>query len=237
VVNSEPLLDRDVAGKVARLKEAGIRNTFISTNGSLLDESRGEALLQAGIDTVYISIDSLKADVFERIRCRLKFETVYRNALRFIETRGHIRPRARIRICMVLQEDNAGEVDDFVAHWRERLCPGDEIVVTRLYDWGRAQRTVAPLPEPETPEDRSPCISLWTALPVDAGGEAFLCCKDAGLTRILGDVREQSIREIWQGEPLAAYRALHMRGERRRLPMCDGCRIWQEQKHVRYVKL
>ncbi len=65
--------------------------------------------MEAGLDSIILSIDSLKKDVFEAIRLRLNFEEVMENALRFIELRDRINPKTQIRVRMVRQDSNVDE--------------------------------------------------------------------------------------------------------------------------------
>ena len=67
------------------------------------------ALLEAGLDVIIMSIDSLKKDVFESIRVRLDFDEVLENAKRFIRLRNEINPSTRIWMRMIRQEENKDE--------------------------------------------------------------------------------------------------------------------------------
>ena len=63
--DGEPLMDKKLASRVAMVKEGGIKNVHISTNVSLLTESKSRDLLHAGLDSIILSIDSLNKEVFE----------------------------------------------------------------------------------------------------------------------------------------------------------------------------
>jgi len=67
---------------------------------------------------------------------------------------------------------------------------------------------------------------------IDVSGEVRMCCADQEGTTRMGDLRLQSIAEIWQGPELARIRQLHLEGRRHELAMCDGCPIWSPAKHV-----
>jgi MoaA/NifB/PqqE/SkfB family radical SAM enzyme len=234
-VNSEPLLDLGLAGKVRNLKDAGIRKTYFSTNASLLSPERGRALLEAGLDVTYISIDSLRRERFEAIRRGLSFDTVYANAVEYVRLKREIRPEAVVRIQMTVHDANRSEVEAFVRHWEPLLGGNDEIVVSHAYCWSDNKRVPGTL---ELPEANSvPCIVLWSSIVICADGRVSLCCRDAGSEVVLGDVSRQSIGDIWRGEPLARVRRAHLEGRRAGLPLCDGCAIWDERKHLLSKKI
>jgi cyclic pyranopterin phosphate synthase len=72
VSGGEPLLRRDIAAFIASLKAVpGIEQVTLTTNGLLLGEELGR-LVEAGLDGVNISLDTLDGEIFRRLtRCRL----------------------------------------------------------------------------------------------------------------------------------------------------------------------
>ena len=76
VTGGEPLVCKNVAQLVAGLKETpGIRRVTLTTNAVLLAEQL-PALLDAGLDSVNISLDTLRPEVFRQITARDDFATV-----------------------------------------------------------------------------------------------------------------------------------------------------------------
>jgi molybdenum cofactor biosynthesis enzyme MoaA len=61
----EPLAHRDFTAMVAHAAQTGMISTLV-TNGALLTARRIDALAQAGLASVYISIDAAEAARFER---------------------------------------------------------------------------------------------------------------------------------------------------------------------------
>jgi cyclic pyranopterin phosphate synthase len=69
LTGGEPMLRRDIETiirKLTRLKDAGLKDLALTTNGYYLPE-RAQSLKDAGLDRVTISVDSLKRDVFKRM--------------------------------------------------------------------------------------------------------------------------------------------------------------------------
>ena len=76
VTGGEPLVRKNVAQLVARLKATpGIRRVTLTTNAVLLAEQL-PALLDAGLDSVNISLDTLRPEVFRQITARDDFAAV-----------------------------------------------------------------------------------------------------------------------------------------------------------------
>lgn len=76
VTGGEPLVRKNVAQLVAGLKATpGIRRVTLTTNAVLLAEQL-PALLDAGLDSVNISLDTLRPEVFRQITARDEFAAV-----------------------------------------------------------------------------------------------------------------------------------------------------------------
>ncbi len=230
-LDCEPLLDKKLSSRIQQMKQNGIRKVNIATNASLLNSSKAEELIKAGLDEIYITLDSLNKDVFEAIRPGLNFETVYKNIVDFIRLRNELNPGLTIRLQMVEQDLNHREVDVFVRHWVQLLGPDDQVVVQKAHNWGSAVK-VKQFGDEDAVND-IPCIALWGTLCIHVDGQVGLCCMDTETTIPIGNVVSQSIAEIWSGRPLERMRKIHISGSRTKIALCDGCTVWRESKHQR----
>ncbi|HKO42832.1 MAG TPA: GTP 3',8-cyclase MoaA [Pyrinomonadaceae bacterium] len=69
LTGGEPMMRRDIETiieKLARLKDRGLRDLALTTNGYFLPD-RAQGLKTAGLDRITISVDSLKRDVFKQM--------------------------------------------------------------------------------------------------------------------------------------------------------------------------
>ena len=228
--DNEPLLDRKLAEKVQALKSIGIKVVTISTNASALTAKRARELLDAGLDEIYINIDSLIPDIYEQIRIGLHFDKVYANTLKFIELRDEKQAPTSVRVQMVLQELNAEESNTYAEHWKPLLSPGDRIVVHRAHNWGGAIETLHH--DGDSDINTYPCTSLWSNAMIHADGLIALFSVDTvpNSPHTLGDVSKQSIEDIWKSEQLHIMRERHLTNQRAGHPLCDGCTTWRECK-------
>ncbi|MEG3618334.1 radical SAM protein [Magnetovibrio sp. PR-2] len=228
--DNEPLLDRKLGSKIKALKEIGIQTVAISTNASALTAKRSQELLDAGLDEIYINIDSLVPEIYEDIRVGLKFEKVYANTLKFIELRDVSNAHTVVRVQMVLQKLNEAESDHFAQHWTPILSAGDHIVVHRAHNWGGTVETLAQ--DGDDDINSYPCTSLWSNVMIHADGLVALCSVDTKQNSpfTLGDMRFQTIEEIWTGDDIRMMRKRHLSNERTGHPLCDGCTTWRECK-------
>lgn len=227
-LDCEPLMDRRLHEKVRTLKAAGLKTVNIASNASKLNEKRAIELIDAGLDEIYFSIDSLHKETYEGIRVGLCFEEVVDNTLRFIRLRDERNPDLRIRIQAILQAANRGEGESIKAHWQPRLKAGDEIAIQRAHNWAGAVDMMAFGDEETT--NHIPCISLWGTFCIHVDGDVGLCTMDVGREASLGNVATQTIAQIWAGAELGRIRDLHGEGHRDEIELCDGCTHWRQCK-------
>jgi len=228
-LDCEPLLDKKLALRIKRMKEGGVKTIQIATNASILDEDRAGELIDAGMDEVYITVDSLKKETFETIKPGLKFESVYENTFNLIKLRNKLKSDLIIRVQMVMQELNSDESDSFTKHWSALLNSNDKVVVTKAHNWGSTVKTMEFGDENEV--NNIPCIALWGTLAIHVDGKVGLCCMDTNTTVPLGNLNLQTIAEIWNGEPMKKIRQKHISAKRSEIPICDGCTLWRDTKH------
>jgi len=226
-VDCEPLLDPDLAHKIEKLKKIGIRKTYLNSNASLMDSERAEELIRAGLDMIYITIDSMVPERYESIRRGLKFDNVYRNTVEFIRLRDKLNPNLMIRIQMILQDINRDEAEAFLEHWKPMASKIDQVTVRQPHNWGSA--IDIEVPEDKKLINRFPCIALWSTLGIHSNGDVNLCCIDFANSVPLGNVRQQSIAEIWRGDKLRQIRQIHLQGKRAKISICNGCPVWFER--------
>lgn len=226
-LDCEPLMDRKLADKIRKVKEAGlIANT--ATNGSILTEKRSIEILEAGLDEIYITIESLDKTTYEAIRRRLKFDDVVENTLRFVKLRDKINPKCKVRVQAILQEMNLHEGEAIKAFWGDVLHDSDQIALQRVHNWAGAVDVI------EFGDEHNindiPCISLWGTLAIHSDGEVGLCTMDVKREEIIGDLRTQSIAEVWNSDTMQRIREIHLTRKRHEHHLCDGCTHWREQK-------
>ena len=91
----EPMLVKNLPRMVRHLKDRGTYVLF-NTNGTVLNEKSGRALIAAGLDELRVSLDASNGRSFLAIRGADLFDRILRNVRRFRELQereGHTRPR------------------------------------------------------------------------------------------------------------------------------------------------
>jgi len=68
-----------------------------------------------------------------------------------------------------------------------------------------------------------PCYRPFRQMHVTFDGRCILCCQDWEFAHVLGDVRSNSLAEIWRNEHYHQLRCSLLKGERVKFPLCSKC--------------
>ncbi len=91
----EPMLVKNLPEMVGYLKARGVYVLF-NTNGTVMNERNGRALIEAGLDELRVSLDASTRESYIAVRGKDYFNRILRNVRRFRamqEREGHARPR------------------------------------------------------------------------------------------------------------------------------------------------
>ena len=115
----EPLLKKDIVEIVERIASLGFKDISMTTNGILL-EKYAQALKDAGLDRVNVSLDTLDRETFEFITKKDYLEDAKKGILKAVEVGLY-----PVKINMVIMKDiNQDEIDDMF-----KFCKENDIVL------------------------------------------------------------------------------------------------------------
>ncbi len=225
----EPLLDKQIVQRVKQLKHAGVKRILFSTNASLLDEAKTRGLLEAGLDEIMFSIDSIDEKKYGKMRIGLDYKTVIRNIKNFFQMRDVFRPDCRIRVRGVSfydmdKQEQREELKRWEEFWAPLRKPQDRIYMKKAHNWGNQKEWDDNIPSYE--EIYHPCILPWSTMNITSMGVVALCGIDYDANIRMGDINEQSIVEVWRSEKMNSIRALHREGRRNEISYCRGCKVF-----------
>lgn len=218
----EPFLDKELVEKIKYAKEKGMFVAFYS-NASLLTKELAKNIISASLDGITISFDGYSKETYEKIRKKLKFDIVKGNILNLIETRKRMgKTNPKISLVLVELEENKNEIKQFYKEWNKKV---DSINIINMRNWAND------IQKEGTKESfhfnkkikRKPCALIWQKMIVDWNGDVVLCCDDWNHSTVLGNLKKQTIEEIWRGEKLKKIREAHVKGEFYKVPICSAC--------------
>ena len=228
--NGEPLLNPMVCDMIKYIKDQNIsREVRITTNGSLLNPATNQGLIDAGVDLVRISVESLYDDDYKKM-CGIDFKTS--DLIGNIEDLyNRSREKAKVSIKIITA---AFRNDDDIQHFIDIYDPiSDYRIIQRLLRdmWsefddiitcggGSAYITT----ENRVAEGHSICSMPLTTMTIHSNGMVGVCPMDWKFGTKYGDIHEQTLPEMWNSRKLKELRLQHLRGKRNEIPYCRGCK-------------
>ena len=230
----EPLLDKKIVSRVRRLKEAGLRYLSMSTNASMLTERKAVDLLEAGLDEIMLSIDSVEKESYEKMRVGLHYETVIHNIESMFKVRDALKPDMVVRVRGVSfydlkKEEERRELRRWEDFWGRFRKPQDRIYMKRAHNWGNQFELTNGTEKGiigNYGDIHHPCILPWSTMHVTAMGIVPLCPMDYDAKMNFGDINRESIADVWRNNKWAWVRKLHSNGNRNKINMCRGCKLF-----------
>ena len=223
----EAFLDKNLIERIKYAKSKGLGVSFF-TNGSLMNKEKAEEIIKAGLDSMVISLDSIKKETYEKIRRNLKFEDTKNNILGLIKLKEKLKKNnPKINLVFVLMDENASELKEYYKEWRSKV---NSINVINMRNWsGEVNNKTEKSIHFKKGLERTPCGLLWQQFNSDWDGKVVICCNDWGHNVVLGDMNKESISDVWFGKKLKAIREVHKRREFYKIPFCAKCNkktIW-----------
>jgi len=222
----EPLLYKRLPEIIQYAKEKGIYDTIIATNASLLDYEISKRLITAGLDWITYSVDSCQPEIYKQIRINGNLKIVTRNIRGFYDVRNMLESKTpKIVIQAIRQDLNREELDrgKYHAFWKPYV---DEIRISHLEDY--TNKTILP----EGKDFR--CNSPFQRLTIRADGNITMCCGERSEEKIFGNIRENTIEEIWLGSKFNEVRNQMLEGKAHLNEACQKCsmfRSYHERKN------
>lgn len=216
--DGEPLVHKRFPDMVRLAKQRGIaRYVETTSNGALLTPALAEALVDAGLDGLRISVYGTDDAEYRAVtRGVAGYQTVLDN-VRTLHRIKTARGAALHIHCKILNTDRGTEgrrrfLDDFTPI-------SDSLYVHPLHGEALALPGFDKTPDAK----RVVCSEPFIKLAINFDGRVSACCADWSLAAVVGDVTRDSLTEIWHGPALHQFRMTHLAGRRDSLPACRGC--------------
>lgn len=216
----EPLLHKDLPYMAKYVGSKGLES-WVVTNGTLLTGEKSEALLDAGVDGMWISFDGDNKEDYEKMRVGANYEEVIDNIKTFLQLkkeRGMEKPLISIQMLKLLDNPNQEIDPEFIALFDG--LPLDGIFARNPHDWRGEKEGIE---QSERGHAYYPCQVPWTGMSIAWDGRVVGCSADLNGNQIFGDITRQSMMEIWNNEEMRRYRRLLKEKRYKELPLCAEC--------------
>jgi len=221
----EPLLNKRLPDMIRYAKQSG-RVPYIdtTTNGYLLTPEKSLELVAAGLDRINISVDGLSdEDFLKYTQTKVNFETFVEQIRFLYQNKGDC------EVCIkmpgdFLTEDEKKKFFDTFGDYCDRIslenfapCWPEFDVEERVGVDISAGIYNNPIGNVQT------CPYIFYSVSVNSDGSVSLCFLDWARKLVVGDLRHQSLAEVWNGDALFQHRVAHLRGDKNANPVCAEC--------------
>jgi len=199
-LRGEPFIHPQIYEMIKYAKEKGIKEVSSLTHGGRLDEDKFEKLIDIGLDWLTISFDGI-GEIYEKIRYPLKFDDAVQKIKHYQEIknrRGVIKPVIKVQTVWPAISKNP---QDFYNIFNPIT---DQIASNPLIDYLQNDTDIVY-------EKNFTCPQVFSRLVIGADGGVLLCANDEMGAHKIGNVKDESIYEIWHGKKMNEAREIHIR--------------------------
>ena len=218
----ETLLHSQAAELIAHAKRAGLGPVQLATNASLLTEVLARKLLDAGLDFISFSLDTLDPEHYRVIRKGGDLAGAMANVERFIALRDAGRHPTQIQVSATRTRLNQQDMRAFIAYWQPRA---DRV---RIYAEHSADGHFGSLQmdDSERLSPRRACPKPFQEMVVLQNGLVAACNHDWERKMPLGDLNRMSIKQVWCSDAYQDLRAQHLDPDSMTDATCLYCDHW-----------
>lgn len=197
----DPLLDKNMPKYVKILHEKGFFSYF-SCNPSNIDYEKTVQMFENGLDYIKYSMESVDDIVHKQIRGKASdFTESYNKILKLLELKKEKGCKTTIIITM-LDLNRPTQQEEF-KQLREAFKGLDVYIYLKSEDqqWYREDYHGT-----KSVHWSEMCQHPWMSMTIKSNGEAAMCMEDFNNEIVLGDVRKESLLDIWNGDKYKQFR-------------------------------
>lgn len=217
----EPLLNPHIADFIRALKNEKVAETVrVLTNGSLLTKERSEQIIEAGLDKISFSIYGLDDESYRKFSsAKVSFQGILDNIRYFYSIKGDVQVHVKIagdyfdheqkKLFLTLFGEAADtiHIDNAANVWPELNVVSEE-ENHHIYGMQTCKKI---------------CLMPFYQMVIQSDGLVSACCVDYDKKVIVGDIKTDSIKKIWEGEGYRKLRRNILEGRLEKGTRCQKC--------------
>jgi radical SAM protein with 4Fe4S-binding SPASM domain len=237
----EPYINPDFLDMVQYASQRGIY-TITSTNGHFLNEENARKTIESGLDRLIISVDGSTQEVYEQYRKSGKLEVVLQGARNVVKWKKKLKSKTPHLIFQFLVvRPNEHQIPEIYKLAEEIGIDEVKLKTAQIYDYAQGNPLIPNQDRYSRYRKQADgsyriknqllnhCWKLWHACVITWDGVVVPCCFDKDAQYRMGNLQEQSLREVWQQQPYREFRQQLLKG-RDKIDICtnctEGCKIW-----------
>lgn len=236
----EPLLNRSFYSMASSVRElSNDLKIKTVTNGMSLNDSNIFKLLECGLDEVEISLDGLSSQESEEIREKSNSKKIIQNIKKLISARDKQKPHFKISIATTQFLRDRIDLED-----PENLIPNTPNWLINEFSASVNYKPTTAMRWPHMNvgkqyeiafaggEDLNYCDHPINTITIRSNGDIVPCCYDLTSQLIMGNIINEDLREIFNGNKYENLRTSIK--EKRYMSLCNNCNT--VRPHVYLIK-
>ncbi|MCB0344578.1 MAG: radical SAM protein [Bdellovibrionales bacterium] len=192
-----------------------------NTNLTFKDQSIIDRIYDSGVDDITLSVDAVTAEGFIKVKGKDMYDRVVSNVHAFFDKRAKRNLDGPfIRVKMLGTDENSEELEEFKKIWEDIA---DEVQVQKIHNFAGGLTFIRKINP-----DRYPCAFLFYSTAINWDGTVSICHRDFKGEDIMGDVNENTLKEVYTNEKYQAYLQHHIKGCADNIPLCRSCDNWED---------
>ena len=229
----DPFLCNDIFEIVSYAKQLGYKYIFTNTNGILLNKDYAQKAIDAGFDSIRISVNAGTAETYSKIHGVKPsvFNDVLENLKYLDEYRKKANKNLILSVSFVMIDYNKNEIQLL----KELVSPYiDDFLVFTLMNPRYAFLDMDLLQKQEVmlgcaKKDIKGCNRIFNSIYVNQEGFMTTCALDEGGYGAIEDVNNKSLKEAWNGNKFQAVRLKHINNDLAGF-VCGNCLNCEHKK-------
>jgi radical SAM protein with 4Fe4S-binding SPASM domain len=207
-----------------------IDSVEITTNAALLTENKAAALINSGLDTIRISIEHVHNNGYKRLtKTEVSYGDIRKNVAFLYNEKVKQDSTLHVHVKIIDTALSESEKEKFLADFSSI---SDSINIDKPMGWSMSFEKEMDMDISDIKtgisgvtekRERTVCPEPFSKLAVNFNGTVSVCCADWSHGTLVGDLKEESLLDIWRGDKLKKIRLLHLTGNRRQIASCRNC--------------
>jgi radical SAM protein with 4Fe4S-binding SPASM domain len=238
----EPYLNPDFLNMVKYASSKKIY-TATSTNAHYLTNEAAKKTIESGLDRLIISIDGTTQQVYQQYRVGGKLNKVLEGASNVVKWKKELRSRTPFIIFQFLVvRHNEHQIEEVKKLAKEIGVDDIWFKTAQVYDFENDPNSLIPTNEKYSRykknikgkmefkgNNQNHCWRLWHDPVITWDGAVVPCCFDKDGKHQLGNLNEQSFKELWKNRTYNQFRNKIL-DSRRNIDICANCsegvKVW-----------
>ena len=231
----EPFLNPDFLDMVRHAVSKKIY-TATSTNAHYLTDAVAKRTVESGLDRLIISIDGTTQETYQQYRVGGKLDRVLQGAANIVNWKKELRSKTPFVVFQFLVvRHNEHQIEDVKALASEIGVDDVWLKTAQVYDYQNDPNSLIPsiARYSRYKRDRNGamqfkgnnakhCWRLWHDPVITWDGAVVPCCFDKDAQHKLGDLKQQSFKELWRNGDYKRFRAGVLQS-RQNIDICANC--------------